>query len=178
MESHWQAHKARLQQYIARQTGDPAVAEDILHDVYIKAHTQMGSLKSENSIGSWLYRIAHNSIMDYFRQQKPLEELPDVLVAPETDNAEQAHQELARCLVPLMNELPEKYRLPLQMSELEGKKQQEVAEHLELSLSGAKSRIQRGRALLKERFTLCCDIETGQGGVLDFELKKPGCGDC
>ncbi len=70
MESHWQEHKNRLLNYINRQVNNPATAEDILHDVYLKARSQLHKLKSEDSIGGWLYRIAHNTIMDHFRQQK------------------------------------------------------------------------------------------------------------
>ena len=142
-----------------------------MQEVFIKAHTQKHKLKSENSIGAWLYRIAHNTIMDYFRQHKSWEELTDTLEAPVEDDAELKHQELAQCLKPLMKELPEKYSVPLQMAELEGMSQKQVAETLGLSLSGAKSRIQRGRRQLEERFTDCCDIEVGAGGVTDFHPK-------
>ena len=178
MESHWQVHKARLRHYIVKQAGNDAAVDDILQEVYIKAHTQLHTLKSEGSIGAWLYRIAYNAIMDHFRQQKPWEELSDTLEAPADDDAELAHQKLAECLLPLMEELPEKYRAPLKMAELEGMSQQQVADKLGLSLSGAKSRIQRGRGQLRERFTACCDIEVGQGGVTDFRPKNERCKGC
>ncbi|MRI31418.1 RNA polymerase sigma factor SigZ [Endozoicomonas sp. OPT23] len=173
MESYWQEHKGRLLHYINRKVDDPTAAEDILHDVYLKAHSQLHKLKSEESIGGWLYRIAHNTIMDHFRQQKHWEELSETIEPPEEDKEEKAHQELSRCLAPLLKELPEKYSTPLQMSELEGMSQQKVADELGLSLSGSKSRIQRGRALLREHFTNCCDVEVGRGGVTDFTPKNP-----
>lgn len=171
MESHWQEHKIRLRHYIAKQVKNDADVNDILQEVYIKAHTQQHKLKSQDSIGAWLYRIAHNTIMDHFRQQKPWDELADTLEAPVEDEAELKHQELAECLTPLIKELPEKYSVPLQMAELEGMSQKEVAETLGLSLPGAKSRIQRGRDKLQDRFTACCDIEVGAGGVTDFYRK-------
>lgn len=178
MQSHWQEHKAQLQRYIAREVSEPSAVDDILQNVYLKAHSQIHTLKSEDRVAGWLYRIAHNAVMDYYRQQKPWDELPDNLAAAEEDDAEKSHQELARCLVPLMDELPEKYRIPLRMSELEGMSQKQVAVALGLSVSGAKSRIQRGRVQLRERFTACCDIEIGRGGVTDYQPKKTGCGDC
>ena len=58
-------------------------------------------------------------------------------------------EELAECVRPMMNALPEKYRLPLLLSELDGLPQKEVAKRLGLSLSAAKSRVQRGREQLK-----------------------------
>ncbi|WP_422135914.1 RNA polymerase sigma factor SigZ [Endozoicomonas sp. ALD040] len=178
MENHWQEHKVRLQRYIAREVSEPSAVDDILQNVYLKAHTHIHTLKSEDRMGSWLYRIAQNAVMDYYRQQKPWDELPDSLAAGEEDEAERAHQELARCMVPFMDELPEKYRIPLQMSELQGMSQKQVAKALGLSLSGAKSRIQRGRVQLKERFIACCDIEVGRGGVMDYRPKKTGCKNC
>ena len=178
MLTHWQEHKSRLRAYISKQVNDPATVDDILQDVYLKAHEQLHKLKSLNSFGAWLYRIAHNTIMDHYRQQKPFEELLDDFDAPEEDNSEKAHQEVAACLVPLIEELPEKYRAPLTMSELEGMSQQKVADQLDLSLSGAKSRIQRGRAQLRDRLTDCCDIEVGKGGVLDYQPKDTNCKTC
>ena len=172
MLTHWQDHKNRLRAYIAKQVNDPATVDDILQDVYLKAHEQLHKLKSMESLGAWLYRIAYNAIMDYYRQQKPFDELSDDFDAPEEDNSEKAHQEMAECLVPLIEELPEKYRIPLKMSELDGMSQQKVADELSLSLSGAKSRIQRGRAQLRDRLTDCCDIEVGKGGVVDFQPKS------
>ena len=166
--------KNRLQAYIAKYVDEPANIDDILQDVYIKAHTSLHKLESMESIGAWLYRVAHNAIMDHYRRQKPVDELPEeILEAPEPDPAEQAHQEMALCLKPLIRELPGKYSMPLQLAELDGMKQQQVADQLDLSLSGAKSRIQRGRALLRERLTDCCDIEVGKGGVVDFQPKSP-----
>ncbi len=178
MQTYWQEHKNRLRAYIAKQVDEPANVDDILQDVYIKAHTSLHKIESMESIGAWLYRIAHNAIMDHFRRQKPVEELPETLEAPEQDDAEQAHQEMARCLTPLIRELPEKYSLPLQLAELDGMTQQQVADQRDLSLSGAKSRIQRGRAQLRDRLTACCDIEVGKGGVLDFQRKPSTCKTC
>ncbi len=177
MESHWQDHRARLERYIARQIQDESLVDDLMQEVYFKAHTRQHTLKSKESVGGWLYRIAHNTIMDHFRQQKLWVTLPDGLEQPELDSSEQIYQELMVCLEPLMNELPEKYRVPLQMAELEGMSQKDVAEQLGLSLTAAKSRIQRARAKLRKGFTDCCGVEVGRRGITDYY--PPGCkGDC
>ena len=175
METYWQEHKTRLRHYIAKQVDNADAVDDILQDVYIKAHTRLHTLKSRESIGAWLYRIAYNAIMDHFRQQTPWDELPDSLEAPEDNESEKTHQEVAGCIKPLINELPEKYSVPLQMFELEGMTQKQVAEKLGLSLSGAKSRIQRGRTQLRDKFTSCCDIEVEQGWVSGYTIKDESC---
>ncbi|MCL1036215.1 RNA polymerase sigma factor SigZ [Shewanella submarina] len=178
MEHHWQLHKAKLRSYLARHLNHDADTDDILQEVYIKAHTQWHTLKSQTSLSAWLHRIAYNNLMDHFRQSKPWDELPDSLESAVADETEMAHQQLSECLRPLMEELPEKYRVPLEKADLDGKNQQQVADELGLSLSGAKSRVQRGRVLLKEKFTACCDIEVGRGGVTSFSPKKPGSQRC
>ena len=73
--------------------------------------------------------------------------------------------------------IAETYRLPLVLSEIEGLTQKEVATRLGLSLSGAKSRVQRGREKLRQRLYECCDIETGRHGIIGYEVrdKKHGC---
>jgi RNA polymerase sigma-70 factor (ECF subfamily) len=62
------------------------------------------------------------------------------------------------------------YRQAVQLSEIEGLPQQEVADRLGLSLSGAKSRIQRGRLMLKDELERCCRFEFDRrGNVMDYE---------
>ncbi len=100
--------------------------------------------------------------MDFYRVRKPHEELPEQLVKEELSTSEKIHKEIALALKPLIGELPEKYRRPLQLAELEGLSQQAIADQLGLSLSGAKSRVQRGRVKLREQFMKCCDIEVGR----------------
>ena len=79
--------------------------------------------------------------------------------------------------------MPEGYREAVQLAELEGLSQQEVAERLGLSLSGAKSRIRRGRGMLKEALEACCHFEFDRrGNMTDYEPKPdrnvcPDCGD-
>lgn len=178
MLSHWLQHKQRLSNYIRQQVADPSMVDDILQEVYLKASAKHDSLQNEERVGAWLLRIAHNTIIDQFRRQQPQVELPETLLAPEADLAEQAHQQMAQCLEPMINQLPEKYRLPLQLSELKQQSQQQVADQLGLSLSGAKSRIQRARGKLKNQLTACCEIEVGSGGVRSFTPKSGSCDDC
>ncbi|MBY5994156.1 RNA polymerase sigma factor SigZ [Ferrimonas balearica] len=180
MQTHWQQHRAQLRQYISKRVDDSATVDDLLQEVYLKAHTQLHQLRAQGSLTAWLYRIAHNTIMDHHRQQRRWQALPeaDELAAPEPDQAGLAHQELAQCLVPLIDELPERYRVPLKLAELEGMGQQAIADRLDLSLSGAKSRVQRARQQLRQKLTACCDIEVGRGGVLDFQPKGDRCGKC
>ncbi|MCK9363926.1 MAG: RNA polymerase sigma factor SigZ [Syntrophales bacterium] len=177
MPDFWNEHKIRLHGYIAKRVRNREVAEDILQDVFLKVHLKIHKVKAPGSLTAWLYRIAANAVADYYRGQNPAEELPASLAAlePEPDYI----SELAACLEPLIADLPETYRLPLVLSEIDGLTQKEVAVQLGLSLSGAKSRVQRGREKLRQRLLECCAIEVGRNGIIGYEVrnKQRGC-DC
>ncbi|MGY5453148.1 RNA polymerase sigma factor SigZ [Agarivorans sp. MS3-6] len=173
MISEWQNHKAQLRSYVSKRIDDSDAIDDILQDVYIKASGNLHQLKSKGSLKGWLYRIAHNTIMDFYRKRQPYDELPDDLVAQEQDTGKQAREELAECLRPLIDELPEKYGVPLRLAELEGVSQQGIADQLGLSLSGAKSRVQRSRIKFREQMMACCDFEVGQDGITGYSPKDP-----
>ncbi len=118
----------------------------------------------------WLYRIASNAIADHFRDDRPTAELPEHL--PTAPQEVDPLARLARCVEPFIDELPHPYRQALRMVELEGRSQKDVARILGLSYSGAKSRVQRGREHLRNRFLACCVIETGRRGIVHWEPRR------
>jgi RNA polymerase sigma-70 factor, ECF subfamily len=77
---------------------------------------------------------------------------------------EDVEKELAQCILPMVNQLPIDYREAIQMAEFKRLTQKEIAQKQGLSLSGAKSRVQRGRKLLKEKLLDCCRIELDRQG--------------
>lgn len=167
MTDFWQAHSSRLRGYVAKRVRKSDAVDDILQEVFLKVNAGLHSVKSHDSITAWLYRIAANTIADHYRAQKTWEELSDEVAAPELVRDYTA--ELATCLQPFIAELPETYRIALVLSEIEGLPQRAVAAQLNISLSGAKSRVQRGREKLRRRLLDCCDIETGRGGIIGYE---------
>lgn len=176
-ESHttraWQAYRAELVRFATKRVGDAAVADDIVHDVLLKALTQLGGLEEPGKLRAWLYRIARNAIVDYYRTRRPSEPLPEDQVEDDAGQLEQAEQELARCLAPLLIELPAPYREALTLAEVEGVPQREIARRQGLSLSGAKSRVQRARRMLREALLSCCHVERDRrGGIVDY--RPPG----
>ena len=167
----------RLHAYVAKRVHDVAAVEDILQDIFLKASKNLHTIKAHGSIAAWLYRIAANVIVDYYRSRRPTEELTEAIPSTETERDYVA--ELATCLQPLIAELPDTYREALVLSEIEGLPQKEVAKRLNISHSGAKSRVQRGRQKLRQRLLDCCDIETGRAGIIGYEPRdknhKCGC---
>ena len=79
----------------------------------------------------------------------------------------------------MIEELPPNYREAVFLAELQGRTQREVAEDQGLSLSGAKSRVQRGRAMLQEMLAACCEVELDRRGhILDYEKRNSFCARC
>lgn len=175
----WQEYHSGLRGFIRRRASDDAVAEDILQEVFLKMHAGLPSLKSVTKLQSWLYQIARNAVIDQYRSKHPSVAIPESLTQPESDPGEKAVEELSECLQPMIRQLPDRYRDAIILSELKGLTQREVAELQGISVSGAKSRVQRGRALLKEMITDCCRLEFDhKGRFSDYQRKGKGCDAC
>jgi RNA polymerase sigma-70 factor, ECF subfamily len=165
--------------FIRRRVDDPSLAEDLLQDVFVKAHSRLDTLANRSRIQAWIYQIARNTIIDHHRTRKIVDPLPEDMAQPSMRSREE-YQELSRCVLPMMSLLPEEYRQALILSDLEGLPLKEVAERLNLSLPGAKSRVQRGRERLKRIFLDCCRFEFDvRGKPIDWtprrKCNRPSC---
>lgn len=181
IEAIWTEKQQSIFAFILSKVHDRALAEDLLQDVFIKLHTKFHTLHDQQKVHSWLYQIARNAITDHFRsQKKPVEFSENLAPASSEHEKEQAlQQELATCIQHLLPNLPEKYRKPVELYHFSELSQQEIAAKEELSLAGAKSRIQRGRTLLKNMFTDCCSIQQDvENRIIDCTPKNPSCKYC
>ncbi len=177
VEKIWKENSNNLRRFIERRVSDKSALNDILQDVYIKIHSGIDTLKDNSRLQSWLYQIARNTIIDYYRAQKLTEELPEEISYELDDN--NALSELAECIEPMIQALPETYKEAIKLFELEGLDQKGIADKLGISISGAKSRVQRGRIKLKEMLMDCCHFEFDSGGsVVDFVPQKGYCKKC
>lgn len=175
----WQEYHSRLRTFIMSRISDEAATDDILQNVFLKMHTGLASLRDETKLKSWLYQITKNAIIDYFRSQKPTVELPEWLPQPESDPGEKVTQDLSQCLQPMIQYLSEGYREAVILSELKGFAQKDIAKMQGISVSGAKSRVQRGRAQLKKMLAECCRLEFDHSGrLIDYERKDGTCDVC
>jgi RNA polymerase sigma-70 factor (ECF subfamily) len=163
----------RLRPFVARRVPSPDV-DDVLQDVFVRLHRALPQLREEERFGAWMYRVARSAIAENLRQRArhPLtKEEPRELSEPITeDDSSEGECALAGYLVPLIARLPSPYREALTLTELEGMTQHAAAEMLGISLSGMKSRVQRGREKLRELIDECCEIDLDvRGHVLDCE---------
>lgn len=169
--------RSGLLAFLRKLTGDRDVAEDLLHDVMLKALAAGNAEQAVRNPVGWLYAVARNAAMDHHRRSRPSEELSDDIAAEPSDDDE-AIAELAACLRPAAQALPETYRTTVIAAELEGRPLAEIAAELGLSLSAVKKRASRGRRLLRDQMVECCSIAlSAQGKVLDFDGRQPSnCG--
>lgn len=180
LERVWSEFNAPLEKYIRRRVEDADTAADLLQDVYVKIHHHLDDLREEDRLHAWIFGIARNAITDHYRTRRPVDGIDDDLPDMSEDDLENetfdVEKRIARSLLRMINDLPEEYREALILTELDGLSQKELAERLGISLSGAKSRVQRGRKLLREMLLLCCHFHFDRlGAVLDYQ---PRCGCC
>ena len=172
----WEQFSQQLKNFILKRVNDRQDAEDILQDVFLKIHLNIHSLRDDERLLSWLYQITRNTIIDHYRTQRPTDSPLNEESIPVWSPEPLAVNEIANGLKDFITELPEKYQQALMMTEFNNMSQKELANHLSLSVSGAKSRVQRGRALLKQNLEDCCQFEFDRyGHLIDYTPRSTNC---
>jgi RNA polymerase sigma-70 factor, ECF subfamily len=121
--------------------------------------------------------MVRNAIGDYFRNKKFLDSdlgIPATLIE---EDEEFLNATIADCCIkPFINQLPEKYKEALLLTEFQDISQKDLAEKLNISYSGAKSRVQRGKEKLKEIILNCCAYQSDvYGNLMEAERKNCNC---
>jgi len=184
-EAIWRDFHGGLLGFIERRVRSREIAEDILQDVMLRIHRRADGIERAEAIGAWVHTIARNAIADHYRSARVRREVAterdidsEQAGKPEAEAAD-ARGELAACVAPLLTRLPPSYREALILTELEGMTQAEAAQRLGLSLSGAKARVQRGRAQLKAVLLDCCHVELDRrGGITEYHARSGSCRRC
>ena len=171
----WNEHRTRLLSFVRRRVASFDDAEDLVQDILLKAAGHTDQLQSEARLQAWLYRIARNTIADFYRASRPETETIQQDVVEE-DADPDAIRDIAQCIEPFIQDLDPAYRDALVMADLHRLPQAEVAQRLGISISGAKSRIQRARKQLAEAYTSCCElVYDASGRIMDRQPRK-ACG--
>ena len=180
----WLAFQKRLRAYVGKraQAGD---VDDIVGEILLKLVRTQASLEIARDPAAWVMRVAANAIADHHRKRSvertrlaQVEQEMALTLASAREPQDNADAEIARCLVPFIKGLPAVYAETLMIVEVDGMTQAEAAERLALSLPAVKSRVQRGRAKLKEALLRCCALQLDRrGNVMDYRLNGSSCGD-
>lgn len=174
----------KLRAFISKRINNPTDLDDILHEVFLKIHNNIGTLKNYEKLESWIYQITRNTIVDHYRSKKELnsyEEESNTIKKGKEDAIleyieENPHKRIAKGLKEFIDQLPDIYKEAITLIEYEGLTQKQMAEKLGISLANAKSRVQRARKMLKDLLMKCCHFEFDKyGTIIDYHEIKCCC---
>ncbi|WP_126600735.1 RNA polymerase sigma factor SigZ [Dictyobacter aurantiacus] len=180
-EMAWYALHEPLKNFIRQRVSDEANVEDLLQDIFLKIHTHIASLQAEEKLESWVYQIARHRIIDYYRTRTPgmtLEEVSesDMQLAYSEIPEEDVRAQIIPSMMAMLLNLPEPYRQALYLTDYKGLSQKELASRLGISVSGAKSRVQRAREKLRQMLLDCCHFEFDRlGRLIDYQPRCTCC---
>jgi RNA polymerase sigma-70 factor (ECF subfamily) len=173
----WADFHKELEGYIFSRVKDRDITKDILQEIFFKIHQNISGLQDKSKLTSWIYQITRNAIIDHFRKVKTQVDFTGIdLIEPDFEQNE--NSDFQKCIKPFIYQLTDKYRDAILLTEFKGLSQIQLAEHLGISYSGAKSRVQRAKEKLKEIFSDCCHIQTDRyGNIVQYQSKKK-CNTC
>lgn len=176
LDAIWLEYHDRIRHFIGRRVDNLAEVDDLCQEVFLKVYKNLPQLVDSEKLAGWLFRITRNIIHDYYRAKRgqlPLDDSPQL--AGENLSVETARRELEGCFLPMIDNLPETYRQAVRLSEIDGLTQAAVAERLHIGLPAAKSRVQRGRRLIRDMMESCCRVEFDhRGHLVDYENRSDG----
>ena len=187
-EEIYQEFQPKVRHYLSRMLGDQA-AEDIAQEVFAKVSRKLDSFKGKSSFSTWIYRIATNAALDKLRspsfkrssEHSTLEDCTGTEdrnawtgQAEPTVDQKVIRKEMSECVREFVDRLPPDYRTVLILSELEGFKNREIADILEISLDNVKVRLHRARARLKKELDCGCSFYHSEQGTLACDRKPVG----
>ena len=160
-EELYRAHSGRLFSLAVRMLGNPADAEDQLQEIFLSAHRKLESFRGESALGTWLYRLAMNQILDHVRSRAArtgqlTDGLEDASLLADGGGHRLADRAIDRIdLERALAELPEGCRAAFVLHDVEGLEHKEVSEVLGIAEGTSKSQVHKARlrlrGLLRER---------------------------
>lgn len=175
----------RILHYLSRMLG-PEEAEDVAQEVFEKVNRSLAGFKGQSKLSTWIYRIATNTAIDKlrsasFKQSANQEALAEAVGAKAqntwTHQAQTSvdqkviRKEMSECVREFIDRLPPDYSTILILSEIEGFKNKELAEILQISLENVKVRLHRARVSLKKELDKGCDFYHNEEGTLACDRK-------
>jgi RNA polymerase sigma-70 factor, ECF subfamily len=177
----WEEFSEPLKRFIKKRIANEQDVEDVLQEIFIKIHNNIEGLTNYNKIHAWVYRITRNTIIDYYRRNHNNLEIAELSENLEDSLEEEvtANTEIAACLKVMIDNLPEVYKQAILLTEYQNVTQKELSEKLGISISGAKSRVQRARKMLKGMLLGCCELEIDcRGNIIDYKNNNSECKYC
>jgi len=161
VEQAYRAFHSQLSGFIARRLGGGEHVDDILQDVFVRVVRNNQSFAQADKPLAWLYAVTNSVLIDHYRKQGRAVDIAagDVSKLAMPDDDPETEHGFGRCLLPLVDNLPQIYRDAVALTDLEGGRQTDYARKNNLNLATVKSRVQRGRKMLKNAVVGCCRVE-------------------
>lgn len=179
----WESLATRLRPFVRRRVAGDSDADDVLQDILLRMYRGLPGVRDADRLDAWMYRVARTAIADHLRvrarhpvasEVTPSEDLDE----PFADDSGAVAERLAEGLAFFVALLPSPYREAVTLVDLENRTHKDAAEMLGISLSGMKSRVQRGRARIRALLEQCCEIALdARGRIIACEPRPAtGCG--
>lgn len=174
----WAEYQSILKSFLHSKVSNPDDVDDLLQEILIKTHKNLQTVNDNKKIKSWLFQIAHNTIIDFYRQSSKANALTvdDLWYEQE---APQVTKELSLCVLPFIKELPAEDAELLMAIEIEEISQKDYANLKKINYSTLKSRVKKSRHKLYSLYKNCCDFSLDhQGNLSQFKQKNASCSSC
>jgi RNA polymerase sigma-70 factor (ECF subfamily) len=154
-EELYRTHSGRLFSLALRMLGNPADAEDLLQEIFLSAHRKLDSYRGDAALGTWLYRLAMNQILDHVRSRAArtgqlTDGLDDATLLADAAGHRLADRAISRIdLERALAELPEGCRAAFVLHDVEGLEHKEVSEVLGIAEGTSKSQVHKARLRLR-----------------------------
>lgn len=162
----WMDLNEELYKFILGKIKDEQTSKDIHQEVFLKVQTKIHQLKHTSKLTSWVYQIARNSIIDYYRKKENKNISINDLDIPETEANNFDYTNLTNCINQKIENLSAKHKEAIILTSFKNYSQKELSEHLKISYSGTKSRVQKAKKILKENILDCQNVESDSTGKL------------
>lgn len=167
----WHDHETELRGWLRHRMHDQSEADDLVQDLFIKAMRQGERFCAISNARAWLFEVARNALADHLRLRRDTVELPEDLAAESTET--DVVDSLAACLPRVLTELSAEDREAITLCDIQGLSQEAFARLKQLSLPGAKSRVQRARRRLRQQLTIACRVRFEANGQLSDFVRRP-----
>ncbi len=176
-------YRPRVYRHLLAMTRDPALADDLTQETFLRAVSHIGQLRHGDAALGWLYRIAANTVVDHARRARGVgapadtERLADTGASPLRQSPAPSPQtaaersEMSACVDRHLASLPDDYRVVLLLHDGHGLTNPEIAARLHCSVATVKIRIHRARARLRAALTGACDFDADDRGEIACEQR-------
>lgn len=178
LETIWAEYRLSLQRFLHKNIANPDDVDDILQEVLIKTYQSLSSISDSNKVKPWLFQIARNSLIDFYRKQGRKSQITTDELWHDQDETSLIEQ-MAPCVVPFINALPMHEASLLTAIDIEGTSQKDYAKQHGIKYSTLKSRVKKSRESLQALYSQCCKLSIDdQGNLLNIEANNSQCKSC